>query len=183
MSCSPVKIIGSGPSTNVTPVGHPLLIANLKPLTNDNALDEELSRCRTEDGTSVEYPARYEGFNAVIRAPIALNFQPSPGGNDSACGSDDVDVVRALGGSAGSETSSVSSTASSLLLPSAFINSSTAWSFTTTPTLSSSENSPFAINLESSSRCTCGQDETSPPQSPPGQELPGEVRTGMASHL
>lgn len=63
MSCSPVKIIGSGLSTNVTPGGHPMLIANLKPLSGANAQGDALSQCRTEDSSSVEYPERYEGFN------------------------------------------------------------------------------------------------------------------------
>lgn len=155
MSCSPVKIIGSGLSTNVTPGSHPMLIANLKSLSGVNVQGDALSQCRTEDSSSVEYPERYEGFNPVIRAPIALNFQPVPGGNSSTCGSDNAEIVEALGESSNDRVSPIASTGSSLEWSKQLIRSSATWFPVTNTTPTSSAIFPSAADLENSSTCKC----------------------------
>lgn len=170
MSCSPVRILGSGPSTNVTPEGHPLLIANLKPLSGEDNQSNALSQCITEQGTSIEYPEKYKGINAVIRAPIALNLQPFLGGNDSTCGSDNADIVRMLGGSSKAESSPTSSTISTLSLPEPLAQLiSTPSSMTSATRLLAGNFTPTTMTEgssgEGSSGCTCVETEALAPES------------------
>lgn len=119
MSCSCVSILGSSSAT-ITPNGPPLLIANLpaQPPSNPSIPpmnDPVWERCHTSDDTSVIYPLKYQGVNSVIDAPAALHLQPFLGGNESTCGSDNLDMVSALGRFPSGPISSSSSESSSEL--------------------------------------------------------------------
>ncbi|KAH7000833.1 hypothetical protein B0J12DRAFT_756340 [Macrophomina phaseolina] len=164
MSCSPVKITGSGPSTNVTPEGHPLMIANMNPLSGDTAQANALLQCRTQDSTSVEYPDRYKGFNAVIRAPVALNLQPFPGGNRS-CSSDNPEIVEALSESIKVKTSSMASTVTSLMLPERLISPSAIWFPARNTTTAFSEVIPSTTTPEGS-ECMGSKSDVFLPEGP-----------------
>lgn len=99
MSCSCVTIRGSGKGNATMPGGSPLLIANLQANLNVLPSDDTFwSRCNTVEGTSVIYPEKYKGLNAVVRAPIALNLQDFPGQDDPTCGSDNKNTIDALRG-------------------------------------------------------------------------------------
>lgn len=77
-----------------------MLIANLQanPAVAPEQ-DEALSRCHTPGGVWIRYPSRYQGMNPPICADLPagsviqyLNFEDS----DDYCGSDNMQLVRAL---------------------------------------------------------------------------------------
>jgi hypothetical protein len=113
MSCSPVKLIGDSTATQANTSEYPLLIANLQAdpqVFPEN--DWAWSSCHTIAGTWIRYPERNRGLNQPIQAAPPpdgsaikfTNFTDSSG----TCGSDNADLVGALGQSAVSQTASAS---------------------------------------------------------------------------
>lgn len=84
MSCTSVDIVGNRSGTQTTPIGPPLLVANLDPIRCE---------CHTKEQTSIIYPQKYIGNTPIKRAPVALGFQDFPTPNPDGCGSDNVTLI------------------------------------------------------------------------------------------
>ncbi|KAK3064056.1 hypothetical protein LTS18_010477, partial [Coniosporium uncinatum] len=96
MSCSCVRIKGVGPSTEVTPAGPPLLVANLQADPEAApATDVMWSKCNTPPGTSIVYSAQYDD-TPTKRAPIALNLQEYPATEGTVCDTSSKELMEKL---------------------------------------------------------------------------------------
>ncbi|EKG09585.1 hypothetical protein MPH_13372 [Macrophomina phaseolina MS6] len=151
----------------------------MKPLSGDTAQANALLQCRTQDSTSVEYPDRYKGFNAVIRAPVALNLHPFPGGNSS-CSSDNPEIVEALSESIKVKTSSMASTVTSLMLPERLISPSAIW-FPARNTTTASSEVISSTAIPEDSECTGSQSGVFLPESRSVSPFSSDPQTDQAT--
>ncbi|KAK3065025.1 hypothetical protein LTS18_013210 [Coniosporium uncinatum] len=96
MSCSCVRIEGVGPSTDITPAGPPLLVANLQADPEAApATDIVWSKCNTPPGTSIVYSAQYDD-TPTKRGPIALNLQEYPAAEGKVCDTSSKELMEKL---------------------------------------------------------------------------------------
>ncbi|KAK3081712.1 hypothetical protein LTS18_003563 [Coniosporium uncinatum] len=96
MSCSCVRIEGVGPSTDITPAGPPLLVANLQADPKAApATDIIWSKCNTPPGTSMVYSAQYDD-TPTKRAPTALNLQEFPALEGTVCDTSSEELMEKL---------------------------------------------------------------------------------------
>ncbi|KAK3064937.1 hypothetical protein LTS18_001901, partial [Coniosporium uncinatum] len=96
MSCSCVRIKGEGPSTEITPAGPPLLVANLQADPEAAPASGIIwSKCNTPPGTSIVYSAKYDD-TPTKRAPIALNLQEYPATEGTVCDTSSKELMEKL---------------------------------------------------------------------------------------
>ncbi|KAK3063714.1 hypothetical protein LTS18_013363 [Coniosporium uncinatum] len=96
MSCSCVRIEGVGPSTEITPAGPPLLVANLQADPEAApATDIIRSKCNTPPGTSIVYSAQYDD-TPTERAPTALKLQEFPTTEGTVCDTSSKELMEKL---------------------------------------------------------------------------------------
>ncbi|KAK3061595.1 hypothetical protein LTS18_005853 [Coniosporium uncinatum] len=96
MSCSCVRTEGVGPSTDITPAGPPLLVANLQADPEAApATDMVWSKCNTPPGTSIVYSAQYDD-TPTERAPTALKLQEFPTTEGTVCDTSSKELMEKL---------------------------------------------------------------------------------------